>query len=146
MVSLSQHTNTGPEDVVVKSPRERLDIIAAYRDLGSFRAAAALCGTTDKTVKHVVLRQQQGPPPPRAQRRHNTADVDDGGGVVPALRPWWRRALLLTEHDVLDRLVRGAAERGRGAEAAEVTVRGNDVQAFSGRLHNDVLRSGVGVL
>jgi len=77
MVSLSQHTNTGPEDVVVKSPRERLDIIAAYRDLGSFRAAAALCGTTDKTVKHVVLRQQQGPPPPRAQRRHNTAAVVD---------------------------------------------------------------------
>jgi transposase len=50
-----------------------MDILAAYRDLGSFRATAALCGTTDKTVKRVVLRQRQGPPLPRPQRRHNTA-------------------------------------------------------------------------
>ncbi len=77
MVSLSRHTKTGPEDVVVKSPRERMDILAAFRDLGSFRAAAALCGTTDKTVKRVLLRQQQGPPPPRPQRRHNTAVAVD---------------------------------------------------------------------
>jgi hypothetical protein len=61
----------------VKSPRERLDILAAYRDLGSFRAAAALCGTTDKTVKRVVLRQRQGPPPPRPPRARNTAIVAD---------------------------------------------------------------------
>ncbi len=54
-----------------------MDILAAFRDLGSFRAAAALCGTTDKTVKRVVLRQQQGPPPPRHQRRHNTAVAVD---------------------------------------------------------------------
>lgn len=61
----------------MKSPRERLDILAAVGDLGSFRAAAALCGTTDKTVKRVVLRQQQGPPPPRRERRHNTAVAAD---------------------------------------------------------------------
>ncbi len=77
MVSLSEHTKARPEDAVVKSPRERVDILAAYRDLGSYRAAAALCGTTDKTVRRVVLRQQQGPPPPRPPRRHNTADVVD---------------------------------------------------------------------
>ncbi len=50
-----------------------MDIFGAYRDLGSFRGAAALCGTTDKTVKRVIERQQQGPPRPRAARRHNTA-------------------------------------------------------------------------
>ncbi len=61
----------------MKSPRARMDILAAFHDLGSFRAAAALCGTTDKTVKRVVLRQQQGPPPPRQQRRHNTAVAVD---------------------------------------------------------------------
>lgn len=76
MVSLSRHTTTGPEDAFVKSPRQRMDILAAFRDLGSFRAAAALCGTTDKTVKRVVLRQQQGPPP-RRERRHNTAVAAD---------------------------------------------------------------------
>ncbi len=73
MVSLSKHTRAAPEDVVVKSPRERMDIVAAYRDLGSYRAAADLCGTTHKTVKRILERQQQGPPPPRPQRRHNTA-------------------------------------------------------------------------
>jgi transposase len=77
MVSLSTHTRTGPEDAFVKSPRERLDILAAFRDLGSFRAAAALCGTTDKTVKRVIERQRQGPPPPRPARRHNTAVAID---------------------------------------------------------------------
>jgi transposase len=61
----------------VKSPRDRLDILAAYRDLRSYRAAAELCGTTDKTVKRVVLRQRTGPPPPRPPRAHNTAVATD---------------------------------------------------------------------
>jgi len=76
MVSLSKHTTTGPEDAVMKSPRDRMDILAAYRDLGSYRAAADLCGTTHKTVRRVIERQQQGPPP-RAQRRHNTTVAVD---------------------------------------------------------------------
>jgi len=77
MVSLSEHTKTGPEDAIVKSPRDRLDILAAYRDLGSYRAAAELCGTTHKTVRRVVERQHQGPPPPRPVRAHNTAVAAD---------------------------------------------------------------------
>ncbi len=31
-----------------------MDVIAAYRQVGSYRAAAAMCGTTHKTVKRVV--------------------------------------------------------------------------------------------
>jgi hypothetical protein len=31
----------------VKSAREQLDILTAYHELGSYRAAAALCGTTN---------------------------------------------------------------------------------------------------
>src|SRR6266545_7781134 len=73
MVSLSTRTTTGPEDATVKSPRARMDILAAFRDLGSYRAAANLCGTTHKTVRRILERQQQGPPPPRRARRHNTA-------------------------------------------------------------------------
>jgi hypothetical protein len=33
----------------LKSAGERMDVIAAYRDVGSFRGAAAICGTTHKT-------------------------------------------------------------------------------------------------
>ena len=33
----------------MKSVRERMDMNAAYREVGSYRAAAQLCGTTPKT-------------------------------------------------------------------------------------------------
>jgi transposase len=45
----------------VKSAREQLDILSAYRELGSYRAAAALCGTTHKTVRRVVDRRDRAP-------------------------------------------------------------------------------------
>jgi len=51
----------------VKSAREQLNILNAYDELGSFRAAAALCGTTHKTVRRVVERRSS-PPPPRPAR------------------------------------------------------------------------------
>ena len=39
----------------MKSERERMDINAAYREVGSYRGAAEICGTTHKTVKRAVL-------------------------------------------------------------------------------------------
>lgn len=38
----------------MKSVRERMDINAAYREVGTYRGAADICGTTHKTVKRVV--------------------------------------------------------------------------------------------
>ena len=38
----------------MKSVRERMDIIAAYREVGTYRGAADICGTTPKTVKRAV--------------------------------------------------------------------------------------------
>lgn len=35
----------------MKTAEDRLDIITAFQETGSYRAAAALCGTTHKTVK-----------------------------------------------------------------------------------------------
>jgi transposase len=45
----------------VKSAREQLNILNAYEELGSYRAAAALCGTTHKTVRRVVERRHRLP-------------------------------------------------------------------------------------
>jgi transposase len=64
----------------VKSARERLDIVNAYAELGSYRAAAELCGTTHKTVRRIVERHRAGtlgqrPRPPRRPR--NTDPVSD---------------------------------------------------------------------
>ena len=61
--------------VPLKSAKDRLDIIVAYQELGSYRAAADLCGTTHKTVKRVMDKfaaEQAGDAPGvRAERDHN---------------------------------------------------------------------------
>jgi hypothetical protein len=37
-----------------------MDMLAAYQEVGSYRAAAEICGTTDKTVKRVVQAARRG--------------------------------------------------------------------------------------
>ncbi|MFI5035009.1 MAG: IS21 family transposase [Acidimicrobiales bacterium] len=46
----------------MKSVRERMDIISAYREVGSYRGAAEICATTAKTVKRVVEASQSSEP------------------------------------------------------------------------------------
>lgn len=50
-----------------------MDIVAAYQQVGTYRAAAEICGTTHKTVKRVIDRAQAGEvgPTPRVSRVHN---------------------------------------------------------------------------
>ncbi|MGA9872921.1 MAG: IS21 family transposase, partial [Rhodococcus sp. (in: high G+C Gram-positive bacteria)] len=59
----------------MKSARDRMDIISTYNQVGSYRAAAELCGTTHKTVKRTVERfeaEQAGhTPADRVEREHN---------------------------------------------------------------------------
>jgi transposase len=51
-----------------------MDIVAAYEQVGTYRGAAALCGTTHKTVKRVIERRAAGEPfdTPRRQLNKNT--------------------------------------------------------------------------
>jgi transposase len=49
-----------------------MDIIAAYREAGTFRGAAEIAGTTHKTVRRVIARHEAGgAAPARAPRGHN---------------------------------------------------------------------------
>jgi transposase len=49
-----------------------MDIISAYREAGTYRGAAAICGTTPKTVRRVIARQEAGGgTPPRVPRERN---------------------------------------------------------------------------
>lgn len=48
----------------MKSARNQLDILSAYRELGSYRAAAGLCGTTHRTVRRVVEHRARPAPEP----------------------------------------------------------------------------------
>jgi transposase len=79
----------------LKSARERMDVIAAYRDVGSYRGAAAICGTTHKTVKRIIeLHEAGGSPvekPPRARNYDAVVDlvakrVKDTSGRISAKR------------------------------------------------------------
>ncbi len=55
-----------------------MDIISAYQQVGSYRAAAQLCGTTHKTVKRVVEKFEAGESASsRAERAHNYDAVAD---------------------------------------------------------------------
>jgi transposase len=49
-----------------------MDIISAYREAGTYRGAAAISGTTPKTVKRVIARHEAGAgAPARVAREHN---------------------------------------------------------------------------
>ena len=65
----------------MKSAKDRMDIISAYQQLGSYRAAADACGTTHRTVKKVIDKFEADragvPSPPRAERSHNYDAVAD---------------------------------------------------------------------
>jgi transposase len=56
-----------------------MDILAAYREVGSYRAAAAMCGTTHKTVRRVVEAHEVSCAgqnrPGRKDRGHNYESV-----------------------------------------------------------------------
>ncbi len=55
------------------SARKQLDIVNAYREVGTYRGAAAICGVTHKTVKRVVEREQAAAA--RVARRANYESV-----------------------------------------------------------------------
>ena len=59
----------------MKSVRERMDIQSAYREVGTYRGAAEICGTTHKTVKRVVEAALREGPDPTAP--HNYDAVTD---------------------------------------------------------------------
>jgi transposase len=53
-----------------------MDIISAYREVGTYRGAAAISATTPKTVKRVIARHESGAAAPvRAPREHNYDSV-----------------------------------------------------------------------
>ncbi|HEX5533513.1 MAG TPA: IS21 family transposase [Actinomycetales bacterium] len=63
----------------MKNAKERMDVIAAYRDVGTYRGAAEICGTTHKTVKRIIeaheLLSAGGCPPERMPRARNYDEV-----------------------------------------------------------------------
>jgi len=62
----------------LKNAGERMDVVAAYREVGSFRGAEAVCGTTHKTVRRIVERHEAGGQLlRRVERGHNYDEVTE---------------------------------------------------------------------
>ena len=62
----------------MKNARERMDVISAYREVGTYRGAAAVCGTTHKTVKRIIEAHEAGNPlVERAPRVRNYDEVTE---------------------------------------------------------------------
>ena len=82
------------QGALLKSARERMNIISAYHQVGTYRGAAELCGTTHKTVKRVIERAEAGGQPPREPRPRNldaftdlvAIRVDKSNGKISAKR------------------------------------------------------------
>jgi hypothetical protein len=79
MVLVPTITTPTRGDLILKSERERMDYIAAYNQVGTFRGAADMCGTTHKTVARAVRHQHENGnrPPARAERKRNYDIVEE---------------------------------------------------------------------
>ncbi len=64
-----------------------MDVLAAYREVRSYRGAAQICGTTHKTVKRIVLAHEAGGHAPARGDRGYNYDVVAGLVAERVRRP-----------------------------------------------------------
>ena len=95
----------------MKSAGERMDIISAYREVGTYRGAAAISGTTPKTVRRVIA-------------RYESADV------TPARVPRGRN------YDGVTELVAERVERSKGRITAKRLLPAARASGFEGSARN----------
>ena len=72
-VAVSKPAPITAQGTPLLSARKQLDIVNAYREVGTFRGAAEICGVTHQTVKRVVERDLAGEA--RLARGHNYEGV-----------------------------------------------------------------------
>ena len=94
-VAVSSQSPVTAQGAPLLSARKQLDIVTAYRQVGSYRGAAEMCGVTHKTVRRVVERAQTGEAAAqRVARRRNyesvrvlvATEIKDTHGKISAKR------------------------------------------------------------
>src|SRR5260370_40381385 len=73
-----QQSLSPPRELLLKSARERMDIISACREAGTYRGAAAISGTTPKTVRRGIARHEAGGGAPVRSPRERNYDIVAG--------------------------------------------------------------------
>ena len=109
------------------SARKQLDIVTAYREVGTYRGAAEMCGVTHKTVSRVVQRAEAAEQ--RAARRRNyesvrmlvATKIEDTKGKISAKRllPAARAAGYQGSDRTFRRLVATARSKSRQVPVRE---------------------------
>jgi len=74
--------NDPTEGTPMKSVRETMDMHAAYLEVGSYRGAAEICGTTPRTVKRAVLKRLSGVDAQAARHAERAKNTDVVRDVV----------------------------------------------------------------
>ena len=72
-VSVSKPAPNTAQGAPLLSARKQLDVITAYRQVGTYRGAAEMCGLTHKTVKRIIERVEAAED--RVARRKNYESV-----------------------------------------------------------------------
>ena len=94
-VAVSSQSPITAQGAPLLSARKKLDIVIAYRQVGTYRGATEMCGVTHKTVKRAVERAEAGSAAAeRLARRRNyesvralvAKEIDDTNGKVSAKR------------------------------------------------------------
>ncbi len=97
-----------------------MDIISAYREVGTYRGAAVISGTTHKTVKRVIARHEAGAAAARVPRGRN---YDGVAGLVA------ERVKASSGRISAKRLLPAAQAAGVRGVGAELPAAGRGVQA-----------------
>ena len=94
-VAVSSQSPITAQGASLLSARNQLDIVTAYRQVGTLRGAAEMCGVTHKTVRRVIERAQAGEAAAqRLVRRRNfesvravvATEIEDTAGKITAKR------------------------------------------------------------
>jgi len=72
-VAVSSQSPFTAQGAPLLSARKKLDVITAYREVGTYRGAAEMCGVTHKTVKRILEAQHAATE--RVDRRRNYESV-----------------------------------------------------------------------
>ena len=91
-VAVSKPSPITAQGTPLLSARKQLDIVTAYREIGTYRGAAEICGVTHKTVKRTVERDAAGGTRPDRVPNYEivralvAAKVEETSGKISAKR------------------------------------------------------------
>lgn len=81
-VAVPTRPSSTTQGLPLKNAKERMDVICAYRDVGTYRGAAAICGTTHKTVRRIIEAHESASSGVRPGKPVRPRNYDEVGELV----------------------------------------------------------------